>query len=350
MRENILVIEDDPEVRTLLKKVLTIFDFQFTEAINGKVGLEMALEYLPDLILCDIKMSELDGYGVLYQLKQSPQTFDIPFIFMTAQDERTSFRRGMDMGADDYLTKPFTEQELINAIEIRLKIKKQNLINFQKTKPGNYKNGTSEGGLLLLKKLVQGNKPRLFKKNQTIFYEGDQSQGLYLLKEGLIKAIKIEESGLELITSIYAEGEYIGYRSLLDSEVYSETTVAIEDCFVHIQSKEKLIPIMDNYPEIKVYFMELLSKNIQKKENQLLELAYHSVKKKVAESLLKLYKKTTNPSKCFHISREDLSSMTGVTGETISRTLKILIDEHLIEKKGSLITLISPEKLEKIKN
>lgn len=88
---------------------------------NGKKGVELALKEKPDLIVCDIMMPELDGYGVLHLLRKNEDTQSIPFIFLTAKTERTDLRKGMEMGADDYITKPFEDIELLNAIEVRLK-------------------------------------------------------------------------------------------------------------------------------------------------------------------------------------------------------------------------------------
>lgn len=116
----ILVIEDDPLVRNNLEDILTLEDFQVISARNGVEGLEKAKQHLPSLIICDIMMPELDGYGVVRALREDPNTQDIPFIFLTAKADRTDQREGMNLGADDYLTKPFLPQDVINAIKSRL--------------------------------------------------------------------------------------------------------------------------------------------------------------------------------------------------------------------------------------
>ncbi len=119
MKKKILVIEDE---RFLLKNILKILrteGFQVEGAENGAVGLQMALSERPDLIICDILMPELDGYGVLEALQKNPSTALIPFIFLTAKTERSEMRQGIEMGADDYLTKPFEVDELLGAIGAR---------------------------------------------------------------------------------------------------------------------------------------------------------------------------------------------------------------------------------------
>ncbi len=112
----ILVIEDEESVRDNLLDLLEAESFETIAAVNGRMGVEMAMSEYPDLILCDIMMPELDGYGVLAALRQESSTSTIPFIFLTANAAKSDFRQGMNMGADDYLTKPFTRAELLSAI------------------------------------------------------------------------------------------------------------------------------------------------------------------------------------------------------------------------------------------
>lgn len=117
----ILVIEDEPQMR---KNILTILDMEGFTALgaeNGRLGLEMIHGHKPDLILCDVMMPELDGYGVLKALRADPAIAEIPFVFLTAKGERGDFRAGMNLGADDYLTKPVVLDDLLKAIQVRLK-------------------------------------------------------------------------------------------------------------------------------------------------------------------------------------------------------------------------------------
>ncbi|MCF2149111.1 response regulator [Desmonostoc muscorum LEGE 12446] len=116
----ILIIEDEDNIRENLEEILQLSDFKTLIASNGRIGLEIAKTKLPDLIICDVMMPELDGYGVLSALRQNEVTANIPLIFVTAKADRSDFRQGMEIGADDYLTKPFTTEELLNAIATRL--------------------------------------------------------------------------------------------------------------------------------------------------------------------------------------------------------------------------------------
>ena len=117
----ILIIEDEPEMRRNLLTILKLEKFQASGAENGRTGVELARKEKPDLILCDVMMPELDGYGVLRALREDPATVTTPFIFLTAKGEKPDIRAGMNLGADDYLTKPVGKADLLSAITARLR-------------------------------------------------------------------------------------------------------------------------------------------------------------------------------------------------------------------------------------
>jgi DNA-binding NarL/FixJ family response regulator len=119
--KKILVIEDEPEMRRNLLTILKLEKFHALEAANGRAGIEIAEREKPDLILCDVMMPELDGHGVLQALRGDASTAAIPFIFLTAKGEKRDVRSGMNLGADDYLTKPVAKADLLAAIAARLK-------------------------------------------------------------------------------------------------------------------------------------------------------------------------------------------------------------------------------------
>lgn len=119
--KKILVIEDEPEMRRNITAVLRYHDYEPVAAENGRAGVETARREKPDLILCDVMMPELDGFGVLQALQAETSLARIPFIFLTAKGEKDDLRSGMDLGADDYLTKPVANADLVRAIEVRLR-------------------------------------------------------------------------------------------------------------------------------------------------------------------------------------------------------------------------------------
>lgn len=117
---SILVIEDDPGIRENLQDVLTLEGYEVNAAHNGVDGCALASSILPDLIICDVMMPELDGHGVLQKLRENETTHTIPFIFLSAKTERVDMRSGLGLGADDYLTKPVDIDELLASVQLRI--------------------------------------------------------------------------------------------------------------------------------------------------------------------------------------------------------------------------------------
>lgn len=353
MKTNILIIEDNDDIRESTAEILELAGYEVFKADNGKTGVELAQKHLPGLILCDIMMPELDGYGVLYLLNKNPQTANIPFIFLTAKAERLDMRKGMEMGADDYLTKPFDDIELLNAIESRL-VKKSQQEAFYSRSLENLKQLAGQGnGIAELKKAIAERKNRPIKKKQIIYYEGDTPSGIYLVLSGKVKTVKLSPDGRELLTGIYGPDEYFGIHSLLLNEAYNETAEAVEDSVLCLLPKEVVEQLLNKYSDIGKQFINILSNHLREKEEQLLELAYFSVRKRMAQVLLKLAASShssENGINSFRISREDLAGMAGMATETVSRTLSDFKDEGIIEKKGSQIDILDMLKLQQMKN
>jgi DNA-binding NarL/FixJ family response regulator len=127
----ILVIEDEPEMRRNITTLLRYQEYETFEAENGRKGVELARREKPDLILCDVMMPEMDGYGVLQALQQDAGLAAIPFVFLTAKGDKDDLRSGMNRGADDYLTKPVANATLVQAIEARLRRHQQQAREFK---------------------------------------------------------------------------------------------------------------------------------------------------------------------------------------------------------------------------
>ena len=350
MKTKILIIEDNNDIRESTAEILELTGYDVLQASHGKTGVELAQQHVPDIILCDIMMPELDGYGVLYLLSKNPDTATIPFIFLTAKAERVDFRKGMEMGADDYLTKPYDDIELLNAIESRLQ-KKEKQQAFYSQQLQNMENlaAAAGSGATELKALIAGRKVRPVKKKQVLYYDGDSPQGIYLILSGGIKTLKLAEDGRELMTGLYKPEDYLGVTALLLDEPFNETAEAMEDSSVCLLPKESIVTLLNRYTAIGSQFIRILSHNIREKEEQMLELAYHSVRKRLAQVLLRLNKQSAGSSS-FKISREELASMAGIATETVSRTLTDFKEEGLIEKKGSLISITGLERLTQMKN
>jgi CRP-like cAMP-binding protein/CheY-like chemotaxis protein len=349
MNKKVLIIEDNNDIRENIVEILELAGYKVYAADNGKTGVDLAVKNTPDIVLCDIMMPELDGYGVLYMLNKYPETSAVPFIFLTAKAERIDLRKGMEMGADDYLTKPFDDMELLNAIESRLR-KKETQETFYSKSLDRLNNLVSKNdGLAELKKIIEERKARQFKKHQVIYYEGDKGNGLYLLLGGKVKTVKLAEDGRELMTGIYSSDDYLGINAMLASEAYTDTATAIEDSVLCLIPKEQIERLMNLYPDVARKFIKLLSNDIREKEEQLLQMAYHSVRKRMAEAMLRLHRQYKDVES-FKITREDMAAMAGMATETVSRTLSDFKGEGLIDKKGSVITILDLARLTKMKN
>jgi DNA-binding response OmpR family regulator len=200
MDKTVLVIDDNTDIRENTAEILELAGYKTLTAENGKKGVEAAAKSKPDLIVCDIMMPELDGYGVLHLLRKNPDTINIPFIFLTAKTERSDFRKGMEMGADDYVTKPFEDIELLNAIEVRLK-KSEVLNNQYAASPqglAQFVKDVKTSGLL--KQLSEQYDVGHYSKKQVLYAEGKRPRFLYYVQSGKVKIFKSHEDGNTLLT------------------------------------------------------------------------------------------------------------------------------------------------------
>jgi len=346
--KHLLLIEDNNEIRENTAEILELAGYKVRAAENGKIGVEMALEERPDLIICDIMMPVLDGYGVLHLLNKNPDLKGIPFIFLTAKAERTDVRKGMEMGADDYITKPFSDIELLSAIDSRLK--KMDLVkkNYEASADGMRQMLDEFGGRKTLTDLTQGRNTNNYKKKQVIYMEGNHPSRLFYVVSGKVKTYKTNNDGKELTVGLFNDGDFIGYTALLESSAYKETAEAIEDTELAIIPKEEFESLINNSKEVTQKFIQLLAKNVSEKEEQLLGLAYNSLRKRVADALMTLQQKyqTAGQEKfSMHISREDLANIAGTATESLIRTLSDFKSEKLIEIKDGNIVILNEKKL-----
>jgi len=353
MTKKILLIEDNKDMRENTAEILELSKYQVLIAKNGKEGVELAQKNRPDLIICDIMMPVLDGYGVLHLLSKNSETANIPFIFLTAKAERSDLRKGMEMGADDYLTKPFDDIELLNAIESRLKKAEAMKKEFSRDMDGLNEFIASAKGIEDLKKLSQERNIRLYRKKENIYNEDGYPKGIFFVVKGKVKTARAHEQGKELITGLYKEGDFFGYLALLEEGQYKDTATALEDAEICLIPKEDFFDLVYKNAEVSRKFIKMLSDNLQEREDQLLRLAYNSVRKRVAEALVTLanrYKKDGETQFSMNISREDLANLAGTATETTIRTLSDFKDEGLVDVKGGTIALVNYDKLAKMRN
>jgi len=343
----ILLVEDNNEIRENTSEILEMANYQIATASNGKEAYEVALKVQPDLIICDIMMPVLDGYGLLHLINKNENLKSIPFIFLTAKTERGDFRKGMEMGADDYITKPFTDIELLNAIESRLQ--KARIQNERSASAKNLEDFFDEiKNEDALEKLTDSKIINRYKKKQRVYAEGNHPHSLYYLNSGKIRTYKINELGKELTISLYNAGDFFGYNALLENSAYKETAETLEESEINIIGREDFEILVNNNKKVAQKFIKLLAHNVSEKEEQLLNLAYNSLRKRVADSILSLskkYKKEGTADFTIHISREDLAHIAGTTTESLIRTLSDFKNEKLIEAEAGYVKILNEKKL-----
>lgn len=343
----ILVIEDNTEVRENTAEIIELANYEVLTAENGKIGVEIALKENPDLIVCDIMMPVLDGYGVYHSLSKHTTTASIPFIFLTAKSEKADFRRGMEMGADDYLMKPFEGIDLLHAIEIRLE--KNDLLKKQYSGPGLLNAFLEE--VQRTGKVSLGTAEREtvnYPRKLQVYKEGQHPRMVYLVISGSIKISKTNDDGKEFITNILGPDEYFGYTSILEDVNYKENAETLDDSTLMLIPREDFSNLVLNDITVARTFLKIITQNIVEKEEDLLNLAYSSLRKKVAYGLLQLMEKfkiEDSQQPALNLSRENMAQLIGIAPESLIRTLSHFKEEKLIEIQSGKVIILDENKL-----
>lgn len=349
--KKVLVIEDNKEILENTAEILVLSNYHVSTAENGKIGIEKALSDKPDLILCDIMMPELDGYGVLHMVQSHPELQHTPFIFLTAKTDLAEIRKGMSMGADDYIPKPFDPTDLLTAVEGRLK--KAEMIR-KEISEGIIESSqllTLSGGEKKLQEFVDGRHVDYYKKRQRIFSEGNHPIRLYFVQKGKVKLFKTNDEGKELIIRIVNERGFFGYTAMFENSVYKESADALEDSEIATIPRNEFEELLHSHPDVSKKFIGLLASDVAEKEEQLLHIAYNSLRKKVADALLSVYKTYHNVHDGdIYLSRENLAALAGTATESLIRTLTSFKAERLIDIKDGKIVILNRTKLEHMAN
>ncbi|WP_213521974.1 response regulator [Nonlabens sp.] len=351
--KKILLIEDNPVVRENTAEILELENYNVTTAENGKKGIEEALKHLPDIIICDIMMPVLDGYAVFESLSQHVKTAHIPFIFLTAKSEKAEIRKGMNLGADDYLTKPFQENELLEAVVSRLKKYSFLEQEFSKDIKGINQFFDGVASQKGMEGLSMDRSIKIFKRKDFVFMEGDTAHKLYLVQSGSIKTYKTTDTGKSFVTGIFGPGQFIGQLSLLANKTtYSDTACVLEKSEIIEIPKNDFTTLIYGDQLISSKFITMISNDLIELQEQLVSMAFESVRQRLAKVLLQLDGKHTTKSdapKEIHISREDLAGLLGTATETAIRMLTNFKDEGLVTINGRRnIVIQKKEDLEEI--
>lgn len=368
--KTILVIEDTPEMRENITEILQLAPYEVVAAANGKEGIEQARQTRPDLIICDIMMPELDGFGVLHILGKDPALADVPFIFLTARAELADFRFGMNLGADDYLTKPFDDLTLLNAVELRLHKSERG----QVTSPANFAGLNTLTQTILSGKhaphsLCESYPTTLYNRKHQLFTAGSWPVVLYFINQGKIRVFKTDAIGNEYITGILGPGAFVGYLALFEEKIYSVTAEVLEDAQVCAIPKADFLALIYHHQEVATRFTQILAGDVTEHQERLLKLASQSVRQRVAEALLmfqrKFYSRSGEPaggpaegsdspainaSLPMNLARETLAHLVGASTETVIRILGDLRAEGLISLSDRQTTLLDIDKLARLKH
>ncbi len=336
--KKILIIEDNDDIRENIDEILSLSGYITRAAINGKEGLKCINDFGPDLILCDIMMPEIDGYGVLKILNSNPIWASIPLIFLTAKSDKVDFRKGMSLGASDYITKPFDDLDLLSSIEMRLK--RGQTIYGSSSSPISNQFEVIPHDYILKKceELTNKSEVRQFKRKDIIIREGQMPRYVYLLKEGKAKAYRSSEQAKDLITRLVCPNEFFGILDVLNHKTYSKTVEVIEDALVNLIPAKDFMDLVFADSAFALSLLRHKAAYTTIIENRLLDLAYNSVRKKCANALI-YYAKSCPDDHQFSATREDLASIAGVAKESLIRTLSDFKNEGLIEITPSQIIM-----------
>lgn len=345
--EKIVVIEDHSDVRENIVEMLELAGYNVFPAANGKDGIELIIDKKPDLVLCDIMMPEMDGHTVLYLMNKNPNTESIPFIFLTARADKTDIREGMNKGADDYITKPFTEIELLQAVETRL-ARTRKIRNVSGSAENQLKELANANNQISLAEIIENNKSQLFKKKEYLYREGNYPHFVYFIKEGKVKTIKSNEDGKELIIDLLNDDHFLGYVPVISEIAYNHSAIALEDSECLLIPKDQFMELLVSNKEMTQELVKLLTRQVNDDQDELLNLAYNSVRKRVAIGLLKVAEKydDTKSGSPFPAAREDLAKLVGTATETVIRMLSELKDDGLIKIEGRKISILDWDQLE----
>lgn len=347
--KTVLLIEDDKLLRENTTEILQLSNYNVLAAENGKTGVKIALQNRPDIIVCDIMMPKWDGYKVFNMLNQKETTRRIPFIFMSAKSEEKDIRAGMNLGADDYISKPFKETELLNSIDSRLK--KQALFR-DVPKPKTVELPEIKmASLSEFKDYIKSlGDEVILSKNKVVYKEQKNANYVYLTENGMVKNYRMDEYGKELITGLYKSGDLFGFYSFNNPARYSETATALEDGLAYRISNFHFREILSHNPLLTMELAELLSDNLSALKSHLLEMAYASVLKKTSNTILKFAAKMQDSQRdSINISRSDLASVAGISTESLIRSLSLLKKDRLIDIDGRNIKILNLQKLYGVK-
>jgi CRP-like cAMP-binding protein/CheY-like chemotaxis protein len=351
--KKILIIESDKTESAKISKLLVLANYAVVVTENATDGVKKARTENPDLIICGIILTDLDGYDVLRILKKSLKTRDIPFIFFTEKSDNTHLRKAMNLGADDFIAKPLEDSDLFAAIEMCLKRSANLNKRIEDAKMPLPPEATSSKGIQELTNLPKNKKEKKFVKNEEIYRENDYAEYVYFIISGKVKFEKTDTHGKHMIIRILLEGEFFGYTPILLKHTYESTAIALDDTCLSIIPKNDCLELLERNSEVSSKFIKTLSTSLVERETKLLQLAYSPIVERVATALLNCVNNCEqNEVEMPRVdtSREDLASIVGTAKESVTRELSQLRKDGIIEIKGHDVFILDSDRLKAIAN
>ena len=341
--ETLLIIEDNLEVRENLAEILELYGYTVVTAEHGLEGVKRAFAEPPDLILCDVMMPELDGYGVLNLLTENERTAGIPFVFITARTEKEDIRRGMNLGADDYITKPFYKDELLQVIRTRLKKASRGGERVPEAS-GAHLSDPARGLGRLGSLFNEVGRTTVYEQGETIVREGEYPHFLYRVEEGHVHLGRVHEYGREFILSDIGPGHLFGTACLLERlPHYYTARVASPSARCTRLPAARALELVNQDRNVAEALLHLLAEETVRRSDQLVQQAYDSVRRRTANVLCDLHRRYAEGP--IELTRDELAQMVGTTKESVIRALSDFRRDGLIETEGRQITVGDPERL-----
>ena len=328
--------------------VLRIAGYEVSVAEDGKTGVLLIMEQQPDLIISTVELSYLDGLSLLHVIRKNPQFICTPFIFVSATQQLTEVRKVMTAGADDCITAPFTETELLYVVECRLQ--KSDLIRQHLLK---HSNGVANGHVTekqLLEEFLQGRSHHQYGRHQPIYNEGQSPKFLYYVKQGKVRLFKSSSDGKDLVIDLCGEGDFIGHTALIQNTHYRESAASMDSTELVLVPRSEFLQLLRENVLLSNKFNLILASTLTHKNSHLVGIAYNSLRQKVAEALL-LVKNKYAPAQpddfSIQMNREVLANIAGTAKESLIRTLSDFKSERLIEVgNDGVIRIVNEKKLQ----
>ncbi|MES1224417.1 MAG: response regulator, partial [Bacteroidota bacterium] len=321
--------------------MLELEAYEVLTATNGKEGVEIAFSEVPDIIFCDIRMPDLDGYSVLYLIGKNKRTMHIPFIFLTALTERLQVKKGLGLGAAGYVKKPFTEKDLLQAM---------NSVTRQRTDEEAARLCTVQDitDVMIHAELigapisVEGLAKKIIYRHAGLFLENGQPDSVYYVVSGRVRSYLFNDNHIKFTTNLHGPGEFLGYAAILEGTVHKDNAEADEDSVLLTIPVNDFLQLINFKRSLAEQIVELLSGFDPQNVKKIMSLVYLSYRNKVVETLLEISYKTEPHKEQRDLEHEKLKRHINQYAGSINEYLHGILDELCADnliciKEGNIV-------------